>query len=737
MRIAILFLALIGGALVGLSRSAAAEEAVPRVIIALYEGGPVQNSFIHTVAEMPLNRLGLTVEYHDIHDTLPDIAHRKDVRGVLTWFYGDAYDDAEAYLKWASDVVGSGKKFVIVGSLGVSDDTKHYAVSALAGRFLSQIGLKMPGRWTGQPFDVTYEYRTPSMFLTTAPYEWMRPSYEAMQAFGDQTQVHLLAHRANASSPDEDSVLIATNPNGGYMDAEYAIRNNKRDGSDVTQWVVNPFEFFRLAFSTDDLPKPDVTTLGGRRIYYSNIDGDGWNNISQLEEYRGKHVISAQVILDKAIKSYPDLPVMVAPIAGDVDTDWVGSEDSRRVAREIWALPQVEAGSHTYSHPFYWEFFEDGDVGDEVPFLHLYKTPTWQPEGGLAETKNKAPELPIEFTVPRAFANEPFDLDKEIAGSLKEMAPLLPKGKKIDILAWSGDCLPWEEAVHLTREAHVQNLNGGDTRFDPEYPAYASVAPIGRPVGKERQIYNSTSNENTYTDLWVSNFHAFTYLKKTIDNTDTPMRLSATSIYYHMYSGEKQAGLNALVSNLNYVRTLDIAPITAAHYTHIAEGFYDTQLVAIAPGEWRVEHRGTLQTIRFDRSSLKAVDFGRSRGVIGQRRFEGSLYVALDSAVAEPVIALKDDTKYYAQPEEPLAYLIESRWVISDLERGEGRFDFDAQGFGAGDMVWHVTAPGPYRVTINGKTEKVEAGADRLLKLHIDENAIQSLHINIVGAQNA
>ena len=133
--------------------------------------------------------------------------------------------------------------------------------------------------------------------------------------------------------------------------------------------------------------------------------------------------------------------------------------------------------------------------------------------------------------------------------------------------------MPWEDPLRLTREAHVQNINGGDTRFDPEYPAYASVAPIGRPVGKERQIYNSSSNENTYTDLWMSNFHAFMYLKKTVDNTESPIRLSAMSIYYHIYSGEKQAALNTLLGNLNYARTLDIAPITTAHYTHIAEGF--------------------------------------------------------------------------------------------------------------------------------------------------------------------
>src|SRR5580704_13473622 len=111
----ILALAVLGCALIGFGKNAAAEEAIPRVVIALYEGGPVQNSFIHTVAEMPLNRLGLTVEYYDIHEPLPDITHRKDVRGVITWFYGDVYDSPETFLKWSIEAAEAGKKFVFIG----------------------------------------------------------------------------------------------------------------------------------------------------------------------------------------------------------------------------------------------------------------------------------------------------------------------------------------------------------------------------------------------------------------------------------------------------------------------------------------------------------------------------------------------------------------------------------------------------------------------------------------------
>ncbi|MGB9152662.1 MAG: hypothetical protein WCD70_06205 [Alphaproteobacteria bacterium] len=730
-------LALAAALLCGFTCMAAAEEIVPRTIIALYSGDDVQDSYIHTVAEMPLNHLGLTVEFHNIRDPLPDIAARKDVRGVITWFYGDAGLDAASYLTWANAAIEAGKKYVIIGSLGIAEGKQYRDNSLLATRFLDMLGIRMIDRWVEHPLDVTYAYNTPELFLTRAPYGWTHPGYQIVEAEDDKVRLHLAAHRAGTQT--EDSALILTSPSGGYMNADYAIRANNHDGSEVTQWMIDPFLFFRLAFATDEVPKPDTTTEDGRRIYYSNIDGDGWNNVTQLEEYRDKHTLSSEVVMEKAVKPYPDLPVMIAPIVGDVDTAWVGSEESRRVTRELWALPWVEAGSHTYSHPFDWSFFKNGDADAEIPFLKLYKYkgPVWKPTDPAAAAKMKAPTLSQGFDVPRAFAVERFDLHKEIAGSIAALQPLLPKGKRIEVLAWSGNCVPWEEAVHLTRVAGVQNINGGDTRFDPDYPAYASVAPIGRQVGQERQIYVSSSNENTYTDLWTENFHAFRYLRKTLDDNETPFRLKPFTIYYHMYSGERAASLSALLSNLDYARTQDVIPIKVSRFTHIAEGFYGARFVAMDRDMWRVENRGTLNTIRFDHGALRAVDFKRSEGVIGQRRFQGSLYVSLDPAAKEPVIALRDDDRYYAQPEDSTPYLIESRWEISSLSRSEQKIGFTAQGYGNGEMIWQVSAPGHYRATLQGKSFDGEAGNDRLLKFSLDGDALEPVQVIVTRVGNA
>jgi hypothetical protein len=714
------------------SPSSGADDQVPRTIIALYndygDEGDIRNTNIHLMAEMPLNHLGLNVEYHNVHEPLPDIANRNDVRGVLTWFYGDTHLDAVPYLNWALGVVDSGKKFVVMGAWGIDE---HAATSMRGNKFLGKIGIKALDRWVENPFDAAITAGSPDMFINRATYAWDALDYQVVKAIDKNTKVYLSAHRPHHE--ENDSVLLATHPNGGYVSSSYISRVNGNGDEQVTQWLINPFEFFRQAYATDDLPKPDATTIAGRRIFYSNIDGDGWNNVTKIEEYRDQNVLSSRVILDKVAKTYPDLPMTMALIAAEIDPAWAGKEDSQQVAREFLALPNVEAGSHTYSHPFDWGFFKEGNSAKEIPYLPRYFNKTWGTKEQLLRQAKDISQLKFSgYHVPRAYAAEPFDIHKEIEGSIQKISEFLPQGKRVEVLAWSGNCLPWESVIHLTREAKVQNINGGDTRFDPEYPGYASVAPIGKQIGKERQIYVSSSNENTYTNLWSERFFAHKYLKATLQNTETPIRLKPLSIYFHIYAGEREASLNSLLGNFDYARHQNISPVSTSHYTRIAEGFYETQITALGSDAWRIDRRGALETIRFDRAMLRSVDFERSQGVVGQCQFQGSLYVYLDADVAQPVIALKDNQRYFAPALDETPYLLESRWLVSGLKRKKNRLDFTAQGYGAGDMVWQMPA-GTYRVSVNGKNldETYAAGADGLIALRITENAMNPLHVTI------
>ncbi len=294
-------------------------------------------------------------------------------------------------------------------------------------------------------------------------------------------------------------------------------------------------------------------------------------------------------------------------------------------------------------------------------------------------------------------------------GSIDITRELSPSEKHEDIrlVQWSGNTSPFEEALSVTRKAGLFNINGGDSRYDSEYPSYASVSPIGLKVGDERQIYSSNSNENTYTNLWTDRFFGFVYLQTTVRNTEQPMRVQPFNIYYHMYSGEKQASLAALHSNLEYARKQELIPIFASDFAEIAEGFYAMRLVRAGENRWRIVNRGKLNTLRVDNAVLKTVDFQGSEGVIGQRYYQGNLYVSLDPEVAEPLISLvaKDTSKIYADAQHP--YVIHSSWLIKGLIFVKKRLMFAAHGHGEGEFTLKVPMAGTFDVIITRNEEEL------------------------------
>ena len=103
-----------------------------------------------------------------------------------------------------------------------------------------------------------------------------------MKNIDKSVQSYLVVRRG--TDPRMESHLVVAGPNGGYVAAGYTHYSNAEFNR--LQWFVNPFEFFRVALGTDDLPKPDATTLSGRRIFYSHVDGDGWRNLTEVAPYR-------------------------------------------------------------------------------------------------------------------------------------------------------------------------------------------------------------------------------------------------------------------------------------------------------------------------------------------------------------------------------------------------------------------------------------------------------------------
>jgi hypothetical protein len=673
---------------------------VHREVLALfdsrYEKSPAETR-IHHLAEMPLNWLGFTVTYADVNGPLPDASEVERYRGLVTWFI-EPLGDARRYLAWLDAATGKGLRFACLAELSPGEPPGTEAVIA---RIFARLGLKPADQYV----NVTHRAKISLMNGEMAGFERAidkaLPAFRVVEQASAAVKVHLAASLP-AEEGEQTSVLISTNSGGGYVADDFTFYYEA--STERARWIVNPFLFFKLALGDERFPIPDVTTLDGRRMYFSHIDGDGWNNISEIEGYREAQVPAAEVIRREIIAPYPDLPVTVGLIGGDAVTSLGGMEIARESAKKIYALKQVETASHTYTHPFSWGFFENYDRKAEMALIDKAAHPDQslmdRVRGMLYRVAGKA-ELSHSHEryvagsadLPRSYLKEPFDIGTEVKRALAISEELSPPGKKAAIYLWSGDTEPFEAAVRQTRLAGVRNMNGGDTRLDGEFPSVFYVPPISRPVGKERQIYAANSNENTYTNNWHGPFYGQITLEETLNNTETPRRLKPFNLYYHMFSGEKAGSLAALKHFVNLARTSRVIPVKASEYAAIADDFFSAEIEQIDPSAWSVAKRGALQTLRFDDAQQLGVNYTRSAGVLGSTRQNGSLYVTLDPASEPVIVALQTGEADAVKFEPGEAHLVESRWQLKNMRREACGFRIEAQGYGPGDMVWG-TAPG-------------------------------------------
>jgi hypothetical protein len=332
---------------------------------------------------------------------------------------------------------------------------------------------------------------------------------------------------------------------------------------------------------------------------------------------------------------------------------------------------------------------------------------------------------------PRAYSDFHFDLDQEIRGSILAAEELAPEDKHATLYLWSGGAEPFEAAVAATRRLGLRNLNGGDSRFDPDFPSISYLSPISRLAGAERQIYAGDANDYIFITDGDGRDHGFLHLDETVKRTENPRRLKPINVYYHMYAGEHPAQLAAVRHHLDAARQGAVTPITASHYAAIADGFFSTEITALGDLSWLVQHRGALQTVRFDDAASLAVDFTRSVGVIGQHRKDATLYIALDEAVEDVIVALRN-----APAEGSAPYLLEGRWTFRDLRRRACGFSVMAKGFGTGQMTWGGLKPGLYRASVRNSKESLwdeeaEVGEDGRLALTADADAISPVDIDV------
>lgn len=689
---------------------------VKRTLLGLYipteDGIGAKQTLLHRYAEMPLNHLGWIIDYHPWDPkNPPDLSTRPDLAGVITWYTdGLLVDEPHAYLKIFKEVRARQLKVLIMGNQGFEYPENDPEAILLFNSFWRYLGLSGPKSWR------SWTYRDRLQINHHAGYDYERkfsgrvPNYAFNYLINPDWKKWLTIH-----SPIGATHPIITGPHGGYAAPGFIIHES--DTPNERQWYLNPFLFFQMALGPSSFPIPDTTTINGLRLFFSHIDGDGWNSLTLIGKYKPNPPIAAEVIYEEILKKNPDLPVTVAPIISDLKEKlpW-GRLSPTEITHKIFNLPHIQGASHTWTHPFDWYFFDNYSPEKEQKFLNRYHNPNHYHATSLAskltkffypaENQNYTPsenELKA-YEIPRAFYNGPFELQTELVGSIDYLKQNFPKANlAAPIIFWSGDTTPFEQALTTCRENNLLNINGGDARYDNEYPSIIWLPPISRQVGKERQIYAVNSNENTYTNLWTANFYGFQNLTKTWERTESPRRLKGQNLYYHAYSGERLASLNALNYNIAHLRKNTFHPITTAQYCRLAQNFFDVQFKQLAPQIWSIQNRGSLNTFRFDQAVLKTVDFSQSRGVLGFRHYQGSLYIFTDPQFEQPILALKNNPTPHQYSSNNSPYLIQSRHQITGFAITPEKCSFYSYGFGEDVVQVYLPKGAKWSLIVNAQ----------------------------------
>ncbi len=665
-------------------------------------------------AELPLNHLGYSLEYVDIASLGPDSVLGSDVAAVITWFERPPTGMA-AFVTWAAAARRDGEdpggvKFIALGELGVQAAAVETEILA---SYLARLGIEESGPASRLGLWSRIDASDPAMIGFECDYLVTAGLAPTVRAGLDATSHLRVEFRAGSGMATD---LVVTSDRGGYAASEALVRT---DDFGFSRWIIDPFAFFERILGTGLRPVPDVTTLNGRRVYFSTIDGDGWTTPAPSASFEDTPVLGGQIVLEQMIQSFPDLPATLALVSGDLDETLGGPLAGRgaSLARAAFAQQQIEIASRTRTAPARWSFYSDYRRDEELAIVERLARSRSPEErslvGGAVSRFGQAfvtgdGAYPGQGDgAPRRYTREPFDLSSEIGGSLAEVGALGPDGTSAAILIWSGDALVFDSALTTVRETRAMAMGGGGGLMDATSPSITGLTPITAPVGAERQIYDALSGDAAFTDFWSRPVYGFLRLARTLEATDTPRRLKPYQLSYSAYSALQFGLRNAVLTNLASVDQEPVIPVHASDYVGMAAGFSGMRITEAGDLLWRIEDREGIQTLRFDDAEEASLDLARSAGVLGARREGETLYVALDPSADSPVLALTGSTEAEAPAAGDVFSLDNSRWKIRGATRTECSVTFAAAGFGRGEMTWQVPRPGSYRIEI---TES--AGAD-------------------------
>ena len=562
-------------------------EVIPRRVMILHDGREaprINYANAHRFFEMPLNHLGYVVDYVDANGPLPGTVDSR-YAGVITWFGGELQPAARLRLApWLTARITEGMRVGMVGDLthlrtpGLFDATRLKPRPAPRGAV--QIIHRSP--------EVGFELEAipgPPVFPLAGEGDGFTPWLSLRDGAGQHY----------------DPVLIT--PWGGLLPSRYAVVEMP-GGIDQVRWVTDPFAFLQAALALPPLPAPDTTTETGRRLAFAHIDGDGFPSRAELPGLP----LGAEVLLTEVLTRYK-LPHAMSVIEAEVAPHGLYPREAaamEAVARRIFALPNVEIATHSYTHPFFWTDVDKG-VASAAAQGYTLAPPGYTP-----------------------------NLEREIVGSADYIRQrLAPAGKPVRLMLWTGNAAPTARALEVSERAGLLTMNGGNTIASRTYPSLTAVSPLGVRLGERFQAYAPIMNENVFTNLWTGPFYGFERVIETFRFTGSPRRLKPINIYYHTYSATKRASLSALHKVYAWTLGQPIHPVFPTEFVEKANNFNTLALARPIDRETIVVKNAThLRTLRVP-PTLGLPDLTASSGVAGWLKGEEGHYLHLTGSTAE------------------------------------------------------------------------------------------------------
>lgn len=613
-------------------------EVMPRKVLFIYNGAnnefELENTNASVYGTMPLNYLGYSVEYLDARQPLPTDMLAGRYAGIVVWL--DKSPDAEAgvLVIWLQKQIAAGVPLLTMGDMNFmleGERAKSFGLSMLESNLHSKY-LRIQQRDEIATFE--------------ADPQLDRTAFFPLQADNGHALLTIENER------HETQQAIALTPWGGYAISPYTLvflpQIKTLDNPEVnSRWVINPIEFMRRALKLPDMPVPDVTTDSGRRMLMVHMDGDGFSSRAELPGYP----YAGQVMVDRIFKKFP-VPITASVVQAEISKNGLPGNDYQaleKIAREMFALPNVEIASHGYSHPFSWQ--QNSPRRKELD-------------------QNKVAIDDSEGWYRMLIPGYKFSLNTEINGSVDYIqSQLAPRNKPVKVFLWPGDCNPGADSLQIVAHSGLLAMNGGDTLITKSSPSLSTVAPIGIQKNSFFQIYAPNQNENMYTNEWVGPFNGFERVIETFQLTDQTYRLKPMDVYFHTYSATKVASLKALDKVFTWSLQQESSAVTISEYIKKVMDFNHLVVARDSDG-WRIRGANELHELRVP-TSMGKPDMQASKGIAGFNSHLDTRYLHL---------AQSDAFVRFAEGATKQPYLLSANARIANMSRHDKSMKFDLHG---------------------------------------------------------